>query len=215
MAWRIGVAWVLLFAYSSGAFAAGPITYQGGAIMIEESDRESTSLGAHYTFTPRLALGYRTEWDRYNDALLSGVRATGLIKRWNGKAYQANVYASFDAGVATGVGANPVGARPFVGGVFMADWETRRWFLSYMAHAYDAGDVASNFAQMARIGVAPYVADAGALHTWLMVEIDHRPDNQDEIGVTPLVRFLKGDALLELGWSVTDDQPLANFMYRF
>ncbi len=200
---------------SASAFAASPISYDGGVTLIEETDRESTSLGVHLTVDPRLAVGLRSEWDRHNDALLSGVRVTGLVHRWHGRNYQANIYASFDTGVAHGVGENVARAEPFVGGVISADWETRRWFLSYMAHAYEAGDVGSTVAQMGRIGFAPYVADTGALHTWLMVEIDHRPDNPDEIGVTPLVRFFKDDALLELGWSVTDDRPLANLMYRF
>ena len=97
----------------------------------------------------------------------------------------------------------------------MADWETRRWFVSYKARAFEAGDLDAGVMQAARVGVAPYVAGFGDLHSWIMVEVDHRPDSDDPVGVTPLVRFFKGPALLEVGWSVTDDQPLANFTYRF
>ena len=52
-----------------------------------------------------------------------------------------------------------------------------------------------------------------------MVEVDHRSsntsNNTNEVGVTPVVRLFKGAALLELGWSITDDEPLVNFTYRF
>ena len=48
-----------------------------------------------------------------------------------------------------------------------------------------------------------------------MVEIDHPPDNDIPVDVTPLVRFFKGAALFEAGWSVRDSRPLINFTYRF
>jgi hypothetical protein len=200
---------------SAAAKAAGPVSYADGVTLIEETDRESTSLAVHYTLNPHFALGYRTEWDRRNDVLLNGARATALLKRWYGENYQANAYLSLDVGVANGVGPNPSNAAPYIGAVFMADWETRRWFASYMAHAYEAFDAGSNIAHMARVGVAPYVADTGALHTWLMVEVDHRPDNPNEIDITPLVRFFKGDVLFEAGWSIRSNQPLVNLIYRF
>jgi hypothetical protein len=67
----------------------------------------------------------------------------------------------------------------------------------------------------ARVGWAPYEGDTGSLHTWLMVEIDHREQIKEDTTVTPLVRFFKGAALLELGYNLTDPSPLINFTYRF
>jgi hypothetical protein len=48
-----------------------------------------------------------------------------------------------------------------------------------------------------------------------MVEIDHREQLKEDTTVTPLVRFFKGAALLELGYNLTDPSPLINFTYRF
>ena len=79
----------------------------------------------------------------------------------------------------------------------------------------EAGAFGASFMQAARVGYAPYEGDTGDLHTWLMIEVDHRPENDEPVGVTPLVRFFKDAALFEIGWSVTDNQPLANFTYRF
>ena len=194
---------------------ARPVSYEGGWTVIEETDRQSTSLWTHYTVSPALSIGWRTEWDRHDDLLLNGPQATYLAKRWFGENYQANIYLFGGAGVVHGVGANDADARAagFVG--ILADWETRRLFVSYRARGLEGGNDASAFYQAGRVGFAPYEGDTGDLHTWLMVEVDHRPENPDPVGVTPLVRFFKGAALLELGWSVTDDQPLANFTFRF
>ncbi|MEO1250807.1 MAG: hypothetical protein AAFW81_00495 [Pseudomonadota bacterium] len=209
----IAVAALAFSAFNSAE--ARPVSYQGGWTLIEETDRQSTSLWVHYTLNPKLSLGWRSEWDRREDFLLNGPQATYLVNRWFGEDYQANIYAFAGGGVVNGVGDNPLraNAAAFVG--VLADWETRRLFASYRARILESGGMDAMFMQAARIGFAPYEGDTGDLHTWLMVEVDHRPDNDDEVGVTPLVRFFKGAALLELGWSVTDNQPLANFTYRF
>lgn len=197
------------------AASARPVSYQGGWTAIEETDRQSTALWVHYTVNPQLSLGYRGEWDRRQDVLFQGGQATYLVNRWFGDNHQANLYAIAGAGVAAGVDDNTADASPagFLG--VLADWETRRLFASYRARAFEAGAVDASAFQAARLGVAPYEGDTGDLHTWLMLEVDHRPDSADPVGVTPLLRFFKGSALFEFGWSVTDDQPLINFQYRF
>ncbi len=194
---------------------ARPVSYAGGWTAIEQTDRQATMALVHYSPTPTYSIGLRIDWDRRDDILFVGPQATWLAKRWFGEDYQANVYLFGAAGAAKGVGDNDGEARAAVLGGVMADWETRRLFVSYRAHGFEAGDLDATFMQAARVGFAPYVANTGALHTWLMIEIDHRPDNPEPIGVTPLVRFFKGPALFEAGWSVTDDRPLVNFTYRF
>lgn len=194
---------------------ARPVSYPDAWTIIEETDRQATSLWIHYTVSPKWSLGARSEWDRQNDYVFNGAQATYLAKRWFGENYQANIYAIGGAGIASPVNGSSgdSNASGFIGA--LADWETRRLFTSYRVRYLDAGDIGDNFMQAARVGFAPYEGDTGDLHTWLMVEVDHRPNNENEIGVTPLIRFFKGAALLELGWSVTDNEPLVNFTYRF
>jgi hypothetical protein len=199
---------------TSPAFAR-PVSYVGGWTLIEETDRQATSVWAHYTVTPKLSVGVRSEWDRKMEFQLHAVQATYLVRRWYGENYQANIYGFAGTGVADGVSSNPADAKVagFVG--VLADWETRRLFASYRARHTEAGAVGSAFFQAARVGFAPYEGDTGDLHTWLMVEVDYRPKNGDKIGLTPLVRFFKGAALFEAGWSLTDNEPLVNVTYRF
>ena len=212
---RLIAAGAALIAVMHATAQARPVSYQGGWTVIEETDRQSTALWLHYTVTPKLSVGWRSEWDRREDFLLNAPQATYLAKRWFGENYQANVYLFGGAGLISGVGDNTLDAKPagFVG--VLADWETRRWFASYRARAIEAGGGVDSVMQAGRLGVAPYIGGTGDLHTWLMVEVDHRPENDKPVGVTPLVRFFKDAALLEVGWSVTDNQPLVNFTYRF
>ncbi len=206
---------VALALATSCAAHAREVSYQGGWTLLERTNRQSTSVWAHYTPHHRYSIGWRSEWDRSQDTVLHGLQLTTLAKRWFAQDHQANIYAFAGAGILEGVNDNraQIQGAGFVGAA--ADWETRRWYASYTARMQHAEHAGGGAYQAARVGVAPYVGDMGDLHTWLMLEIDQRPDMPDALGVTPLIRFFKGSALLELGWSVTDDQPLVNFAYRF
>ena len=67
----------------------------------------------------------------------------------------------------------------------MADWETRSLFASYRARYLGLSHFGEQFMQAARIGFAPYEGDTGDLHTWLMLEIDHRPSDPNSVTATP------------------------------
>ena len=211
---RLAIITAALVALSTEAIAR-PVSYAGGWTFIEETDRQSTSALIHYSPTAEYSLGLKTEWDRKSDVLFTGGQATWLAKRWFGEDHQANLYFWGAAGLAQGVSSNEGGDELGAQLGVMADWETRNLYVSYRASARDFGKLDKSAMQAARIGFAPYEGDTGELHTWFMLEVDNRPDANEPIGVTPLIRFFYGSALFEAGWSVTDDQPLLNFQYRF
>lgn len=193
---------------------ARPVSYVGGWTVIEESNRQATSLWLHYTVTPKWSVGWRSEWDRQFDFSFHGVQATHLFKRWFGEDHQGNLYGLAGVGVASATGANDASDRAAGFAGILADFETRRWFASYSARALEAAQTGSGFFQTARAGVAPYIGDTDDWHTWLMIEIDHRPKADTPVDITPLVRLFKGAALFEAGWSVRDEKALLNFTYR-
>lgn len=205
---------VILLAFNAEA-SARPVSYAGGWTLIEDTDRQSTTALIHYSPSASYSLGLRTEWDRGADLIFAGPQATWLAKRWFGPDHQANLYFWGAAGMVTDIGPNPGADRSGVQAGMMTDWETRRLFLSYRASARDFGKFDQSAMQAARIGFAPYEGDTGELHTWIMLEVDHRPDDETPIGVTPILRLFYGSALFEAGWNVTDDAPLLNFQYRF
>jgi hypothetical protein len=191
------------------------VSYTGGWTIIEESDRQASSALVHYTPAPSWSIGLRTEVNRDNDYAIYSVHPTLLAKRWFGKDYQGNLYFHGGIGVASGVDGNPLRDETAVYGGIMADWETRSLFAGYRSRYLDAGHFGDQFMHAARVGYAPYEGDSGDLHTWLMLEIDHRPEEEDPITATPLVRLFKGPLLLEVGYNLTVNQPLLNFTYRF
>ncbi|MCH1493294.1 MAG: hypothetical protein L7T24_12100 [Luminiphilus sp.] len=208
------VLWALLLLAPVTGLAR-PVSYVGGWTLIEESNRQSTSALVHYTPTPAWSVGLRNEWMRDTDYLLTAIQPTYLLKRWFGRDYQANIYLHGGLGVATATSGNPLGstAAGFAG--VMADWETRRLFAGYNARYLDAGHFGDSAMQVFRFGWAPYEGDTNELHTWLMLEVDQRSGLEDSVSITPLLRFFKGPALLELGFNLTDPSPLINFTFRF
>ena len=94
------------------------------------------------------------------------------------------------------------------------DWETRRYFVSATAEHGESGRFGEFSMFHGRLGIAPYVANTGALHTWIMVEGLHRPESTEALTARAILRFFKGPALLEIG---VDDQgePLLNYIHRF
>ena len=204
-----------IFAVLSQDVQARPVSYTGGWTIIGESDRQSSSALAHYTPSPNMSLGLKTEVNRDSDFAIYSVHPTLLAKRWFGADYQGNLYFHGGIGVASGINNRPGSDQMALYGGVMADWETRSLFVGYRNRYLEAGDYASQFMQAARVGFAPYEGDSGDLHTWLMLEIDHRPSDPDSVTATPLIRFFKGPLLVEAGYNLTVNQPLFNFTYRF
>ena len=194
---------------------ARPVSYAGGWTVIEESDRQSSSVLVHYSPASNWSIGPRIEVNRDADYALYSIHPTWLAKRWFGRDYQGNLYLHGGAGVAAGINHNPLENDFAIHGGVMADWETRSLFAGYRSRYLDAGRFGDQFSQAARLGFAPYVGDTGDLHTWLMLEIDHRPEEEDTVTATPLIRLFKGPLLLEAGYNLTAKQPLFNFTYRF
>ena len=212
--WQTLMLAVLGSSISMGALSR-PVSYTGGYTIIGESDRQSSSVLFHYTPTYQSSVGPRLEFNRDDHFSLLSAHATRLAKRWFGSDHQGNLYFFGGAGIASGIDGNSLDNRFAAYGGVIADWETRSLFTSYRARYVNASHFGRQFMQVARFGFAPYEGDTGALHTWVMLEIDHRPSDSDSITATPLLRLFKGPMLLEAGYNITVNQPLLNFTYRF
>lgn len=204
----------LCLALGGGVAEARPVSYPGGWTIMQMNSPDMNSLHIHLSPNAKTSVGYYGEWNDVFDWTFQGFQANRLLKRWNAPASQGNLYLKGGVGAIDGDGPNrgdgDIGA--FLG--LAADWETRRWFVSYDARVYEAGDLPDGFRHNARIGVAPYVGDYGDLHTWLMLEVGHW-EGQDKAGITPLVRFFHGVQLLEIGYELNSEKPVFNWIWRF
>lgn len=173
--------------------------------MIEHRD-ETTMIETMRTLTPTLAIGWHDEWDVESDWQFHGPMVAGLAKRWNFPDAQANIFWMAGAGVAfDDVGSVGGDAEPAAYVGVEADWENRRFYTQYQARAFWADSIDNTLTQRARLGVAPYIAEAGALHTWAILQIDHEPEDDNPISVSPVIRLFQGGTLVEAGVSLDGD----------
>ena len=204
----------ILIAVSS-IVEARPVSYPEGWTFMTMNDGDRYSGHVHYSPTAFYSLGYKAEYWRENEFQIHALQLNNLLKRWNKKYSQANLYLKSGIGVAYSDKNTFDSKSEFAVYTGIAtDWETRRYFVSYENRLTEAGDITDNFRQKARIGIAPYIAEFGSLHTWLMLEVRQAPEDNDEFVVTPLLRIFKGPSLIESGFS-SEGKLLFNFVHRF
>ena len=206
-------------AFMSGAAEARPVSYPDAWTVMLRNDVDQNSAHIHYTLDTQHSLGLRLRYDREGDFVFTGAQLNRLFKRWNKVDSQANLYGRVALGQVTdNLDESELRLkRESDEGLFLGvsgDWETRRYFVSAVAEHWENGRFGDYSAFHGRLGIAPYVANTGALHTWVMVEGHHRPESRDKLAGTALLRFFKGPSLLEVG---IDDrgEPLLNYIHRF
>lgn len=194
---------------------ARPISYPGGWTFLSENSHMGNEVTLHYSFTSSDSLGAFAGFNNEEETRYSGMRWTHLVSRKNTKDSQANLYVIGAVGAIEGeTPTDDSKTNMLLSSGVMADWETRRWLVAYHLMGNYAGDIKTDVMQTARVGVAPYIAEFGSIHTWLMLQLEHEPSMRDEFTVTPLVRVFTGPHLAEFGISNHGD-ALANYIVRF
>ena len=194
---------------------ARPVSYPSGWTAMVMNSGDANSVHVHYSPTAYTSVGVRSEYRREGDYLINAVQMNNLLKRWNKKDSQANLYLKSGIGIAYSDHGDFDGETDVAGYTgIAADWEDRRYFISYENRYIEAGDIDDGYMQSARVGITPYIGDYGDLHTWLMVQVDHAPESDEKVTVTPLVRLFKDVHLMEAGVSNQGD-VLFNYVLRF
>ena len=180
---------------------ARPVSFVGGKTAIVSADGKEVSSLLHYTINPKVSLGLRSIWRHSLRTSINAVEMNVLAYRDNGEDHQANLYLRGGLGMGTvKQDGRDLAFKPAAYVGLATDWEDRRFFVSYSNKLESISGQNGEFSQSARVGIAPYVADFGELHTWLMLEVNHHPtDSQGAITIRPLVRFFKGTHLVEIG----------------
>lgn len=203
--------WVLLAVLAAGGTAhAKPITYAAGWMLMQENDSEMRGLHLHYSPSARYAVSFNHDIWRDDEASMDTLNLTYLVQRWNLPEAQGNVFVQMGAGVAE----NDGDIAPAMRGMLVADYETRRIYTEYTLELTHAGGVERTLTQQARAGFAPYLAETDQLHTWLVLQLDHRPGAGDTLTLTPMVRMFYKEYLWEVGVSDRGD-ALLNLAIQF
>lgn len=203
-----------IFSYI-GFAEARPVSYPGGVTAMLTNNGDKNALHLHYSPSAKYSLGYKLEFWRDGEYGIEAFQLNNLIKRWNKKDSQANLYLKSGVGFSfSDYGDFEKEMEPAAFTGIAADWEDRRFFVSYENRYTEAGDIDDFYMQSARAGIAPYIGDYGDLHTWLMLEVEHRPEADEHYTLTPLVRFFKDVHLIEAGFS-NKGEVLFNWVIRY
>ena len=190
---------------------AKPLSYVDGTMVMQENDETGHTLSLDYTVTPTEAFGvYIKQEENGKEIFMFTPEFNTLLKRWNLPDGQGNIFNMSGAGVATYRGNN----QPSLWTAFLADYESRRWFLSYEPRLVWDGNIEKSVCQRARIGVAPYLADYNQLNTWIMLQVDNHPAKHDHFVATPLIRFFYKTYLFEVGYS-SNQHIMVNWQIQF
>ena len=183
--------------------AARPVTYPGGKMSMTEVMGDTVLTQLDYTLSRRVAVGVYGLREDGGRRLGTGLIANYLLMRRNTEESQANAYIMAGVGPSWEKRAGRRGRDLDPSGWIAAeaDWETRRYFVGGMGkiNLSNNGDVETGF--RTRLGVAPYVADAGALHTWLFLQAARAAETGEDVQISPVVRLFRGDVLVEGGVS--------------
>ena len=182
---------------------ARPISYSGGSTFMMVSNNMQDSAYYHYSPTYKYSLGIQHIKDKYFNSNYSYLRFTYLLNRRNTQNSQRNLY--FQSGLSSdGLDHYFYGAH--------GDWETRRLFVGF-GYKKTMAETLDYIEQYLQVGVAPYIGEYGDLHTWLMLK-SKKNDLTSNWDTYPVLKFFKGNALVEFGYSDTSTWDI-HIMYRF
>ena len=180
---------------------ARPISYSGGHTLMHFNDSMKESIYYHYSPTYKFSMGLETMQNKVFSTNETNIRFTYLLNRKNKKLSQRNLY--FQSAISTK-------DNNYVYGMH-GDWETRRYFIGF--DYKEVKNIIDYTDKHIQLGLAPYLGEYGDLHTWLMVKTKKNSINNKQI-TYPVVKFFKGNVLLELGYDKKTDWDI-HLMYRF
>ena len=201
---------------TTSSLNARPISYPESWTVMQQLNWEKINLHYHYSPNVKQSIGLvYAKYDDKDEQLYAG-QWNYLLYRKNKKKSQANLYSKLQLGQLDFK--EPDASYLHFDYQLSYDWETRKHFYAVsLGTTYDGPKDSFTQHQSARIGIAPYLSNYGKLHTWLMIQLEHHPDEIDSdnrLIWTPLIRLFKGDVLLELGVN-SNQKLLINSIIRF
>tara|TARA_B100001778_G_C18506971_1_gene592334 strand:- start:244 stop:939 length:696 start_codon:yes stop_codon:yes gene_type:complete len=200
--------------------SARPISYPKSWTLMQKYNWEKAQLHIHYSPNIKNSLGILSAYYYNEKAKLNAFQWNYLISRNNQKRSQSNLYSKLHLGAIE----KKIRNANFRENKFHAtyslsyDWETRRNFFLYNSGLdYEDSTERFSYFQKVRIGVAPYIAPYGKIHTWIMLQIEHTPEefvSENQFIIASILRFFKGDILCEIGVD-SNNKILFNSIIRF
>ena len=187
-----------------------PISYPGGWTIMQLNNSQKNRIHIHYS--PKVNYSLGVAFEKRSDNQRLNIQLNTLIYRHNTKYSQGNLYLKTQSGIMSDNQQKNINTIITIAG----DWETRRYFTHYKFSSEYFPQYQSQINQKIRLGIAPYVANYGAIHSWFMIQINSTFKNKKthNYEITPLIRLFKGTILTEIGLSL-NKKLMLNIVKRF
>ena len=188
-----------------------PTSARGTTIIDTKFNNLMSEMGLGYSFHTQWALWLRTMTSPQShpsphSPLINFVQINHLVKRWNQKESQGNLY--LGAGLEYG---QPLRSRTSSLGYLQADWETRHIY-TMLEYQTWTQPMPSTESIKFRLGVAPYLVDFDKQSAWIILE--SQTLNRQDWELRTLLRLYFQNILWEMGGSLNGN-VLINIMSHF
>lgn len=205
---------LIIFFVMTPAFAH-PVIYQDGIVASSSNMSSFSDNHLMYSWSPRWASGanhWRLTRNEANTEF-AFAKTNHLLYRNNGEDSQGNVYLHAGLGVADSEIEEKRTSVAYMSGVEL-DWETRKLYTSAKYYSFNSPKTTDLSMAQARVGFAPYEAEFDQLQTWFMLQAMYLPKVEEQVMLTPLLRFFYKNVLWEVGSSTRGDWML-NLMVHY
>lgn len=196
---------LLVFIILLSSISAHPVIFKNGKVFWVSQTSSFNDIRFGVSQTSNWLIGGRVLEDRKSNETFALINNNYLAKRWNSRNSQANIY------LLSSVGVNTKNSKSMGTFGVHGDWENRQLMVMQMLEYYSH---TSSWVSSSRFAYSPYTVDYSKMSTWLIAQyrIEYNND-QFSYMFLPVVRFFKGNYLLEIGSN--GDDSFFTFMTHF
>jgi len=196
---------LLVFIILLSSISAHPVIFKNGKVFWVSQTPSFNDIRFGVSQTSNWLIGGRVLEDRKSNETFALINNNYLAKRWNSRNSQANIY------LLSSVGVNTRNSKSMGTFGVHGDWENRQLMVMQMLEYYSH---TSSWVSSSRFAYSPYTVDYSKMSTWLIAQyrIEYNNDQFSYMFI-PVVRFFKGNYLLEIGSN--GDDSFFTFMTHF
>jgi hypothetical protein len=196
---------LLVFIILLSSISAHPVIFKNGKVFWVSQTPSFNDIRFGVSQTSNWLIGGRVLEDRKSNETFALINNNYLAKRWNSRNSQANIY------LLSSVGVNTKNSKSMGTFGVHGDWENRQLMVMQMLEYYSH---TSSWVSSSRLAYSPYTVDYSKMSTWLIAQyrIEYNNDEFSYMFI-PVVRFFKGNYLLEIGSNGNDS--FFTFMTHF
>lgn len=196
---------LLVFIILLSSISAHPVIFKNGKVFWVSQTPSFNDIRFGVSQTSNWLIGGRVLEDRKSNETFALINNNYLAKRWNSRNSQANIY------LLSSVGVNTKNSKSMGTFGVHGDWENRQLMVMQMLEYYSH---TSSWVSSSRLAYSPYTVDYSKMSTWLIAHyrIEYNNDEFSYMFI-PVVRFFKGNYLLEIGSN--GDDSFFTFMTHF